>query len=162
MYYGQLYFLLIAFVALAVPTHAKTIFVDDNASEGGDGTSWASAHKYLQDALAVAEYGDEIWVAEGIYKPDQGAGKTAGDRMSLFLLVNGVGMHGGFLGTESTRVPLGDQNKTILSGEINENSVLWSLNVVSGINLDANSSLNGFMITKANFESDSGSSHNRT
>jgi len=66
--------------------------VDDNASANGDGTSWASAHKYLQDALASAEYGDEIWVAEGTYKPDQGAGKTAGDRESPFLLVNGVGM----------------------------------------------------------------------
>ena len=58
----------------AVTSKAKTIYVDDNASAGGDGASWASAHKYLQDALASAEYGDEIWVAEGTYKPDQGAG----------------------------------------------------------------------------------------
>ena len=105
MYYGQLYYLLIAFIALAIPSHAKTIFVDDNASYGGDGSSWATAHKYLQDGLAVAEYGDEIWVAEGTYKPYQGAGKTAGDRASPFVLVNGVGMYGGFLGTESSRDP---------------------------------------------------------
>ena len=76
----------------AVTSKAKTIYVDDNASAGGDGASWASAHKYLQDALASAEYGDEIWVAEGTYKPDQGAGKTAGDRTSPFVLVIGVGM----------------------------------------------------------------------
>ncbi len=105
MYYGQLYFFLISFIALAIPSHAKTIFVDDNASAGGDGTSWASAHKYLQDALADAVYGYEIWVAEGTYKPDQGAGKMAGDRANPFVLVNGVGMYGGFLGTESSRDP---------------------------------------------------------
>ena len=150
MNYGQLYFILISFIALAMPSHAKTIFVDDNASAGGDGASWASAHKYLQDALAVAEYGDEIWVAEGTYKPDQGAGKNAGDRASPFVLVNGVGMYGGFWGTESSRDPQGDNNQTILSGEIDENSSLWSLNVVSGANLNANTTLDGFRITKGN------------
>jgi hypothetical protein len=29
----------------------KVVFVDDNASSGGDGTSWATAFKHLQDAL---------------------------------------------------------------------------------------------------------------
>ena len=135
---------------------AKVIYVDDNASEGGDGTSWATAHKYLQDALAVAEYGDEIWVAEGNYKPDQGNGKTAGDRTTPFVLVNGVGMYGGFLGTEVTRDPQGDNNQTILSGEIDSNSSLWSLNVVSGANLDANTTLDGFRITKGNANGASG------
>ena len=28
------------------------IYVDKDASEGGDGTSWPSAYKYLNDALA--------------------------------------------------------------------------------------------------------------
>jgi hypothetical protein len=64
---------------------AKIIYVDDNASEGEDGTSWSTAHKYLQDALAVAESGDEIWVAEGTYKPDQGVGKTARDRTLVLI-----------------------------------------------------------------------------
>jgi predicted outer membrane repeat protein len=109
---------------------AKTIYVDDNASEGGDGSSWSTAHKYLQDALAVAEYGDEIWVAEGTYKPDQGAGKTAGDRTASFDLVSGVGMYGGFGGTETTRDPQGDNNQTVLSGELSSNSELWSLHIV--------------------------------
>jgi len=130
--------------------NSKVIYVDDNASESGDGTSWLTAFKYLQDALAVAESGDEIWVAEGTYKPDQGAGKNAGDRASPFVLVNGVGMYGGFLGTETTRDPQGDFNQTILSGEISDDSELWSLHVVSGYNLDTNTTLDGFRITKGN------------
>jgi len=144
------YIISITFVALTIPSYAKIIYVDDNASAEGNGTSWVTAHKYLQDALADAEYGDEIWVAEGTYKPDQGAGKTAGDRASPFVLVNGVGMYGGFLGRESTRVPQGDNNQTILSGEIDDNSSLWSLNVVKGTNLDAKTTLDGFRITKGN------------
>ena len=39
---------------------AKVIYVDDDASEGGDGSSWVSAYKNLQDALAVSEAGDEV------------------------------------------------------------------------------------------------------
>ena len=76
----RIFILFPAFSFITISSSAKNIFVDDNASAGGDGTSWTSAHKYLQDALASAEYGDEIWVAEGTYKPDQGAGKTVGDR----------------------------------------------------------------------------------
>ena len=140
----------IAALALIGTAHAKVVFVDDNASAGGDGTSWASAHKYLQDALADVNASDEIWVAEGTYKPDQGAGKTAGDRTAPFLLVNGVGMYGGFKGWEAERTPLGDGNQTILSGEINADETFWSLNVVSGVDLDASTILNGFRITKGN------------
>lgn len=79
------YFSIVASICLfAVTSKAKTIYVDDNASAGEDRTSWASANKYLQNTLASAEYGDEIWVAEGTYKPYQGTGKTAGDRASPF------------------------------------------------------------------------------
>jgi uncharacterized repeat protein (TIGR02543 family) len=150
MYYVQLYFLLISFVVFAIPSYAKTIYVDDDASTNGNGTSWASAHKYLQDALAGAEYGDEIWVAEGTYKPDQGAGKSAGDWTESFNLVNGVGMYGGFTGTETTKVSLGDGNQTILSGEIDASSTLWSIHVVIGNGLDASTVMDGFRITRGN------------
>ena len=56
--------------------------VDSDASPGGDGNSWATAPKYLQDALNDSESGDEIWVAEGTYKPDQdqGGNVTPGNR----------------------------------------------------------------------------------
>ena len=133
---------------MLVPAFAKVIYVDDNATEGGDGFSWVNAHKYLQDALAVAEYGDEIRVAEGTYKPDQGAGQTEGDQTASFYLANGVNMYGGFVGTESNRTQLGDNNQTILSGEIFEHHTFWSFDVVMIIDLDANITLDGFRITK--------------
>ena len=131
-------------------SNSNVIYVDDNASEGGDGSSWSTAHKYLQDALAVAESGDEIWVAEGTYKPDQGAGKTAGDRTASFNLVSGVGMYGGFSGTETTRDPQGDKNRTILSGEIDANSTFWSLHIIKGQNLSYNNTIEGFSIKNSN------------
>ena len=57
---------------------AKTIFVDVKANGNNNGSSWADAYNHLQDALAAASNGDEIWVTEGIYKPDQGNGIRLG------------------------------------------------------------------------------------
>ena len=49
------------------------IFVDDTASSGGDGASWATAYPFLQDALAFASNPDngvtEIHVGQGLYVP---------------------------------------------------------------------------------------------
>ncbi|MHC4097473.1 MAG: hypothetical protein ACYSU3_15615 [Planctomycetota bacterium] len=56
------------------------IFVDADASGANNGSSWAHAYNYLQDALANASSSDEIRVAQGIYKPDHGGGNTPGSR----------------------------------------------------------------------------------
>lgn len=107
---------------------AEVFYVDDDAA-GGDGSSWSSAYRHLQDAIAVAQSGDEIWLAEGTYMPDDGAGLNKADRTAFFEL-NGVSLYGGFVGTELTRDPLGEAEKTILSGEIAADPDLWSLHVV--------------------------------
>ncbi len=94
--------ILIFLLGLACSSAAgRTIYVDADASGANDGSSWADAYNYLQDALADANSSDkpvEIWVAQGIYKPDQGAGITLGDRTATFQLINGVTIKGGYAG----------------------------------------------------------------
>jgi len=102
----------------------QTIYVNAEAPSGGDGTSWGAAYRYLQDALARADRGDEIWVAEGTYYPVQGANVSdiVGDRSATFQLKDGVKLYGGFVGTETRRSQRDWRaNKTILSGDLEEN-----------------------------------------
>lgn len=67
------------------------LHVDDDAAPGGDGLSWSSAFRYLQDALAAAAGGGvtEIRVAQGTYLPDEDdAGNVVpGDITMTFQLV---------------------------------------------------------------------------
>ena len=67
-------------------------------------------------------------------------------------------MYGGFLGTESSRDPQGDNNQTILSGEIDSDESLWSLHVVSGGSLSNFTRLEEFRITggRANLDGTDG------
>jgi len=64
-----------AWCAVAVSAAAgQTLYVDDDAAAGGDGLSWATAIRFLPDALAVAAASgviSEIHVAEGVYVPDR-------------------------------------------------------------------------------------------
>jgi predicted outer membrane repeat protein len=63
-----------AAMVLASAAQADTRYVDDDGSVGGDGLTWATCYRFLQDALAEAA-GDpsitEIRVAQGIYTPDR-------------------------------------------------------------------------------------------
>ncbi len=92
-------------------------YVDDTATGANDGSGWTDAYTSLQSALAAAGSGDEIWVAEGTYKPTHKVGGS-GDRYRTFQLKNGVALYGGFSGIETNR----DQrdwrvHQTILSGD---------------------------------------------
>lgn len=123
-------------------SHAGVIFVNAGAPAGGDGSSWASARNDLQAALASAQAGDEIWVAQGVYKPHPT------DRSISFDLKNGVALYGGFIGVEDSLLQRNPANTSTLSGEIggagtNDNS----FHVTRAINVNGSAVLDGFFIT---------------
>ena len=112
----------LTYLALTIPCSADIIYVDDDASTPGNGLTWATAYKYLADALGDPNlsYHDQIWIAEGIYTPDANSAVPAGsgNRSASFKLINGVGLYGGFpaAGTWSQREP--NMYDAILTGDI--------------------------------------------
>jgi len=112
------------FLLVVVPTIsiAEIIYVDANATIGGDGMSWATSYKYLYDALdKPPTSGDEIRVAQGIYAP-AGAGGT---RKSTFQLISGVAIKGGYtgLGEPDPNERDIETYETILSGDLDGNDI---------------------------------------
>jgi hypothetical protein len=64
----------------------------------------------------------EIRVAQGLYKPDQGAGVTPGDTDATFQLSDGLTLTGGYAGVAAPDPDVWDPdgNATILSGDLND------------------------------------------
>jgi hypothetical protein len=77
---------------------ADVIYVDDSAppppAGANDGSSWENAFLDLQDALAVAQSGDEVRVAQGLYRP----GPLESPRSETFSLGHGIVLQGGYAG----------------------------------------------------------------
>jgi len=148
--------IILSLLAGASIAAADTIFVDTDATGNNDGSSWNDAYNYLQDALAAASSGDEIRVAQGVYKPDQGAAVTAGDSTATFNLINGVAIKGGYAGSGETNPNARNIStyKTILSGDLNDddgpnfaNIGENTYNVVTVSGVDSTAVLDGFTIT---------------
>lgn len=120
----------------AVPAEAAgtDIYVDASATGADTGLSWADAHPTLQEALADAVSGDEIWVAAGVYYPDEGGGAVNNDQSSTFTLLNGVEIYGGFAGSETIRSQRDwVTNVTVLSGDIDQNDTTDSNFIVTDV-----------------------------
>ncbi|MCX8072341.1 MAG: hypothetical protein N3C12_07815 [Candidatus Binatia bacterium] len=151
--------LAVSFVLAAV-AEGQLIFVNAAASGANNGSTWSDAFTKLQDALAAASAGQDIWVARGVYYPDEGGGQTNNDRLATFQLKNGVG---GFAGGESSLAQRNQAvNITVLSGDIDQNDTVDangivlshadiagdnSYQVVRGSNTNASATVDGFTIT---------------
>ncbi|MCA9312347.1 MAG: hypothetical protein KDA21_14130, partial [Phycisphaerales bacterium] len=105
-------------VLLPGTVHAGVVWhVRADSPPGGDGQSWSGAFADLQQALALAGAGDEVWVASGTYTPDGGNG----DRNAAFWIPDGLTLRGGFTGTElSPDDRPASGSEVILSGEIGD------------------------------------------
>ncbi len=138
------------------------IFVDDDAPLGGDGLTWNTAYRFIQDALAAAAASGgavtEIHVAQGIYKPDrdEGGNVTPGDRLASFQLVNGLSLMGGYAGIGQPNPDEHDPSlhEAILSGDLLGDDIPNSLNfrdensyhVLTAIALSQKAVLDGFTV----------------
>lgn len=142
-------------LAASLPARAGTLYVDAALASGAnDGSSWANAYQGaggLQLALAAAGAGDQVWVADGTYRPTATATRTIS-----FVLESGVEIYGGFAGGEaslSQRDPA--LNVAILSGDLagdDGGGMLAenSYHVVRGGGANATAILDGFTVTGGN------------
>jgi len=137
------------------------IYVDDDADADGDGTSWETAYNHLQDALNDAQPHDQIWVAEGVYRPAEADGSR---NLSIFLKKD-VAVFGGFIGSETLlteRSDPVDRKRSVLSCDLNQNDSVSGGNpinredncyhVVVGTN---GATLDGFAVVGGNANHDS-------
>jgi hypothetical protein len=149
-------FLMMSFLALlghgsrVSQAAGSIIYVDADAVGAENGTSWTDAFTNLQSAVDVAVDGDQIWVAEGTYKPSFPEGRQA-----TFQLKSGIALFGGF-NPSVNDVEWDDRNwetnLTILSGDIGtEGSISDNCyHVVAGIDIDATAVMDGFIISGGN------------
>lgn len=135
---------------------ADTLYVDAQLVSGAnDGSSWADAYQGaggLQLALAASFAGDQIWVADGVYKPTTGT-----SRSSVFLLKTGVEIYGGFSGGEALLVdrPAIGTAVSVLSGDLldNDGSNLRndnSYHLLNGAGTNSTAVIDGFTVRGGN------------
>jgi hypothetical protein len=150
-------------VCVATFDHAR-IYVDkDTAGSIHDGWSWETAYTTLQEALDWT-YTDhsfpyEIWVAEGVYYPDEGGSHVGDSRSESFTIAwNNVNLYGGFAGDETTREQRDwNMHVTTLSGDIDQDGTLAQnsyhvvyLDGMSNQQINVQTVIDGFTISAGN------------
>jgi hypothetical protein len=156
-------------ILFAFPSIAIVRYVKPTATGLGDGSSWANASADLQAMILASAVDDEVWVMAGVYKPQKDAsGNTspADSRDKLFYMKNGVRLYGGFVGTETMLSQRNwSDNKTILSGDIDNNDTntdgnfisenhtdivgnnVYHIMVFAGLGINSNTTLDGFILS---------------
>lgn len=112
---------LVVLTGLAQPTRAAVRYVNPTATGANTGQDWANAFTSLQSALALAAASDEIWIAEGTYRPTART-NSADPRSATFSIGGDVTLYGGFAGHETS--PSQRQisaHPSILSGDLLNN-----------------------------------------
>ena len=147
-------YVFLAFLLAFLPVSAQQrYYVAENAAGQNTGVSWADAFRNLHDALALSLPGDEIWVAEGTYRPSE-----SGDRFVRFELASGVRLYGGFAGSEMLLEERTDPDahRSALSGDIGiqGDSLDNSYNILYLPYPDSNTVVDGFTFVNGLANSD--------
>ncbi len=154
---------LLAALAVSTPAFAGDgiLFVDDDALAAGDGLTWDTAYRFLQDALASAADPangvTEIRVGQGIYQPDRDEVNPdgTGEREATFQLANGVALMGGYagIGADDPNERDVELYETILSGDLLgddgddfANAEENSINVVTVTHANSTTVMDGLLI----------------
>ncbi|HEY3267011.1 MAG TPA: right-handed parallel beta-helix repeat-containing protein [Armatimonadota bacterium] len=113
---------------------AAVIYVNPAAAGPRTGAGWANGFATVADGMAAATTGDEIWVRGGTYV-----------QTATLILKNGVGLYGGFAGTETARAQRNPAlNLTALDG--NQKGAVVFANEAIG----PQTVVNGFTIRNGN------------
>lgn len=161
--------LLVVMGVLGAAETDGVIYVDADALGKNNGDSWEHAFIEVQLALSVAQAGDEIWVAAGVYYPDYDPGSEdyTGWVTATFALTDGVELLGGFDPTYGAIDKRGRDPATyvtVLSGDLdgndtNVNGVVTTTEAIAGYNawtvvtasgVTDTAVLDGFVITAGN------------
>lgn len=118
------------------PSADNVVYVSKNGTAQGNGSSWANANSSLSIVLKWASIqptnvtnGLKVFIAKGTYKPEFKSGGTT-EQDKTFILTNGMELYGGFAGTESSqndRSSIHTNNKTVLSGDFNDDDQIIPL-----------------------------------
>ena len=124
---------LAAVLGAAPSARAFDIYVGSDAPGANNGSTWFNAYRTLQDALAVAQPGDTVKVAQGVYRPDEGAGMTPGDRYAMFELRSNIALMGGYAGYSALPTWQWDTRnielyETVLSGDLQGDDLPFDVN----------------------------------
>lgn len=139
----SLLFLLVFSIQIGLAQSVFYVKIDGN----GIGDSWENASDDLSWVLEKAQFGDQIWVAAGTYKPTKGT-----NRFATFQIPDGVELYGGFKGFEQKiKQRFAQEHSTVLSGEIGMPSNSDnSFSVVTTKNASDKTIIDGFVITGGN------------
>lgn len=148
----KIYYLLFCVFLYSSLAHSQVIFLDSTATGNNSGINWENAFTDLHDALELAQYGDEIWIAKGTYFTTK-----TDDRSIFFNVKKGVSLYGGFDGTEILKGERDlENNATFLSGNLgdlddpNDNSftILYlenpdTANIIDGLRIESSDASRG-------------------
>ena len=120
--------LILLLIAIPISANATIWYVAGDIASSGDGISWATAKKTIQEGIDVANTNDEVWVKMGTYS-----------LLTRISVNKAISIYGGFNGTEN------DINQRNWHGNI---TIVDGMRSTSCFLISANATIDGFLIHK--------------